>query len=141
MERQGELVLDGPRAKFSEVSKGQRTVLAGGTSSIDFSSCMTVAKYEVYWQRPLVAYRDQKSGVAKVLPHAPLGYLTAMMSKNQQLEKPITLWPRLLYRTIPQAALGFPVQGMTDHGAQNAAMCCTLRCPYLWVSPLPRTFG
>ena len=37
---------------------------------------MRVGKHEVYWHRPLVAYRT-KSGRAAVLPDAPLGYLTA----------------------------------------------------------------
>ena len=139
----GELVLDGPRAKFSDVQKTQRVVQAGGTYFYRFLfPAMTVGKYEVYWQRPLVAYRDQKSGVAKVLAQAPLGYLTAYDARKQQLDKPITLWPRLLRRTIPQAALVFQAKGMAEHGAQNARNVLQLfDANMLWGKPLPRSFA
>jgi hypothetical protein len=65
---------------------------------------MRVGKHEVYWHRPLVAYRDAAGHVA-VLPDAPLGYLTAYDADKPRLDRAIELWPRMQRRAVLEAAL------------------------------------
>ncbi len=66
-----------------------RTVQAGGLFGyrVQFPA-RRVGKYEVYWHRPLVAYRDA-AGEVQVLPDAPLGYLTAYDAAMPRPDKAI----------------------------------------------------
>jgi hypothetical protein len=99
------LLLDGPTATPEQLKHAMRTVQAGGLFGYRFQwPAMRVGKYEVYWHRPLVAYRDAKGDV-QVLTDAPLGYLTAYDAANPRPEKAVELWPRVQQRALPTAAL------------------------------------
>jgi hypothetical protein len=99
------LLLDGPNASPDQLKHAMRTVQAGGLYGYRFLwPAMRVGKHEVYWHRPLVAYRDAK-GEVQVLPDAPLGYLTAYEADEPRLDKAIELWPRIRQRALPTATL------------------------------------
>jgi hypothetical protein len=103
--REPELVLDGPRATPAEIRKAMRRVKAGGAFGYRFVfPAMRVGEHEIYWHRPLVAYRDA-AGEAAVLPDAPLGYLTAYDDEKLRLDRAVELWPRLQQRPVLVAAL------------------------------------
>jgi hypothetical protein len=80
-------------------------VKSGGVFGYRFiSPAMRVGLHEVYWHRPLVAYRSTE-GETRVLPDAPLGYLTAYSVDKPKLAKPLEFWPRIQWRSIPTAVL------------------------------------
>ena len=65
------LLLDGPHATPEQLKNAMRTVQAGGLFGYRFQfPAMRVGEHEVYWHRPLVAYRD-KAGEPIVMPDAP----------------------------------------------------------------------
>jgi hypothetical protein len=100
-----ELLLDGPRASTDDIMRAKHTVLAGGAFAYRFVfPAMRVGRHEVYWHRPLVAYRDAAGEVA-VLPDAPLGYMTAYDADKPRLDRPVELWPRMHRRPVLVAAL------------------------------------
>jgi len=99
------LLLDGPHASSRDIERAMRTIQAGGVFGYRFLfPAMRVGKHEVYWHRPLVAYRDA-AGEATVLPAAPLGYLTAYDAEKPRLDRAVELWPRLQQRPVLLAAL------------------------------------
>jgi hypothetical protein len=101
----GEPVLDGPHASPADIKRAMRRVQEGGVFSYRFIfPAMRVGKHEVYWHRPLVAYRDA-AGEAVVLPDAPQGYVTAYDADKPRLDRAIELWPRLQQRPVLLAAL------------------------------------
>jgi hypothetical protein len=100
-----EPVLDGPHASPADIERAVRRIKEGGVFGYRFIfPAMRVGQHEVYWHRPLVAYRDA-AGEAAVLPEAPLGYLTAYDADKVRLDRAIELWPRLQQRPILVAAL------------------------------------
>jgi hypothetical protein len=100
-----ELLLDGPNASPADIKRAMRAVEAGGLFGYRFLfPAMRVGKHEVYWHRPLVAYRDTAGEVA-VLPDAPLGYLTAYDAGKARLDRSMELWPRMQHRQMLVAAL------------------------------------
>ena len=66
---------------------------------------MRVGEHEVYWHRPLVAFRSLENSEAVLLPDAPLGYLTAYPFDKPRLDRAVELWPRLLDRPLHRAAV------------------------------------
>jgi hypothetical protein len=103
--QRAEPVLDGPHASPADIQRAVRTIKEGGVFSYRFLfPAMRVGKHEVYWHRPLVAYRDA-AGEAVVLPDAPLGYLTAYDADKPRLDRAVELWPRLQKRPVLLAAL------------------------------------
>src|SRR6516162_5018937 len=100
-----EPVLDGPHASPADIQRAMQKVKEGGVFGYRFIfPAMRVGQHEVYWHRPLVAYRDA-AGEAAVLPDAPLGYLTAYDADKVRLDRAIELWPRLQQRPVLLAAL------------------------------------
>jgi hypothetical protein len=101
----GEPVLDGPRASPADIKRAMQKIKQGGVFAYRFMfPAMRVGQHEVYWHRPLVAYRGA-AGEAMVLPDAPLGYLTAYDADKPRLDRAIELWPRLQQRPVLLAAL------------------------------------
>lgn len=99
------LLLDGPHATPEQLKHAMRTVQAGGLFGYRFQwPAMRVGRHEVYWHRPVVAFRDAQ-GNPQLLPDAPLGYLTAYDADGPRPDKAIELWPRLLHRPLAAAAL------------------------------------
>jgi hypothetical protein len=103
--RDAELILDGPHASPAEIKLAMKTVLKGGVFGYRFLfPAMRVGKHEVYWHRPLVAFRNS-AGEATVLPDAPLGFLTAYDADKPRLDRAVELWPRMQKRPVLLAAL------------------------------------
>ncbi len=101
-----ELLLDGPRAKPDDFQHVADRLAAGGLFGYRMIyPAMRVGPHEVYWHRPLVAFRSPGNGDAVLLPDAPLGYLTAYAFDKPRLERAVELWPRLLDRPMHRAAV------------------------------------
>ena len=107
-----ELLLDGPRAMPEDFQRVADRLAAGGLFGYRMIyPAMRVGTHEVYWHRPLVAYRSPGNplaggGEAVLLHDAPLGYFTAYPFDNPRLERAVELWPRLLDRPLHRAAIG-----------------------------------
>jgi hypothetical protein len=100
-----ELVLDGPHASPADIKRAMEKIHAGGVFGYRFLfPAMRVGKHEVYWHRPLVAYRNA-AGEPVMLADAPLGYLTAYDADKPRLDRAIELWPRMQRRPVLLAAL------------------------------------
>lgn len=100
-----QLLLDGPMATPEQLKQAMRTVEAGGLFGYRFQfPAMRVGKHELYWHRPLIAFRDKK-GEAQVLHDSPTGYLTAYDASAPRPDKAVELWPRIRNRPLPVAAL------------------------------------
>ena len=99
------LLLNGPTAKPDEIKQALHLTKAGGVFGYRFIyPAMRIGLHEVYWHRPLVSYLTPE-GEPRVLPNAPLGYLTAYQADKPKLDKAIELWPRIQQRSIPTAVL------------------------------------
>ena len=73
-----ELLLDGPGADREELNRAAGALQSGGQFGYRFFfPPMRVGKYEVFWHRPLVAFRDAKTNQPRLLDDAPAGYFTA----------------------------------------------------------------
>jgi hypothetical protein len=92
---QYEVLLDGPRAGADAIEESNRRVLMGGLFGYRFQyPAMRVGRHEVYWHRPLVAYRPHGGGAPVVLPDPLQGYLTAYHTDAPEEGRPVELWPR-----------------------------------------------
>ncbi len=101
-----ELLLDGPRATPADLQYVADRLAAGGLFGYRMIyPAMRVGQHEVYWHRPLVAFRSQASGEAELLPDAPLGYFTAYRFDKPRLDRAVELWPRMLDRPLHREAV------------------------------------
>jgi hypothetical protein len=92
-------LLDGPNAERKALIAAARTLEGGGVFGYRFLyPPMRIGRHEVFWHRPLVAWRSAERDRTEVLDDAPLGYLTAYDAGARKLDRPIELWPRLLRR-------------------------------------------
>lgn len=106
-----QLLLDGPNATHEQIKSAFHTVKAGGLFGYRFIyPAMRAGQHEVYWHRPLVAYRT-RAGEVKLVPDSPLGYLTAYLADKPKLDNSIELWPRIERRSIPTAVLNLQPSG------------------------------
>ncbi|HKB39646.1 MAG TPA: hypothetical protein VKD72_24625, partial [Gemmataceae bacterium] len=95
-------LLDGPNATPHDIHQALHTVEQGGLFGYRFLyPPMRIGKYEVYWHRPLIAFRSSSTGQPEVFPGGPAGYLTASRSAADVVE----LWPRFLRREPHLAAV------------------------------------
>jgi hypothetical protein len=93
------LLLDGPTASHDALCHAHQMVKQGGLFGYRFQfPALRVGRYEIYWHRPIVAFRDPDTSQATILPAAPLGYITAYQADAPDLARPIELWPRLRHR-------------------------------------------
>src|SRR5262249_52692822 len=104
---------------------------------------MRVGPYELYWHRPLVAFRSPRSGHVTTIYDAPLGYLTAYPADRPEPDKPVAvLWPRMLERPdhVENVALFRRAWG---EGARTALLNVRklLEAHELRGGPLPRSFA
>lgn len=94
-----DLLLDGPLADREQLARAAQALRAGGQFGYRFYfPPMQAGDYEVFWQRPLVAFHDPKTDKARVLEDAPTGYLTAYRSRKPDLARPVELWPEFQQR-------------------------------------------
>ena len=141
--RHYQLLLDGPQASREQLERAAEALRAGGHFGYRFHfPGMRVGMHEVYWQRPLVAYRSAETKEIKVLSEAPLGCLTAYCAANPRLDEPIELWPRVLDRPAYRlAALDF-VRSAEHHDHLRAInLRKLLNAWQLRGGPLPRSFA
>jgi hypothetical protein len=97
--RDGELILDGPRASRAEIKRAAARVLAGGAFLYAFRfPPMRIGTHEAFWQRPLAACAFPERGVTQLLDVELPGYITAYDSERSGYESPVELYPRLLRR-------------------------------------------
>jgi len=100
------LLLDGPRATPGDLQHVAKSLAAGGLFGYRMIyPAMRVGEHEVYWHRPLVAFRSPASGEAVLLPDAPQGFLTAYPFAKPRLDRAVELWPRMLDRPLHRAAV------------------------------------
>jgi len=138
------LLLDGPTATPAAIERAREVVHEGGVFGYRFFfPPMRVGAYDVFWQRPLVAYVSPGSDRVTVLDPSPAGYLTAYPAASRDLSGAVELYPRLLQRPTELAAVtGFPhLHDQTPR--QTAHNILALRTA--WLSrgqrPLERSFA
>lgn len=99
-DRDFRLVLDGPHADADTIRRVARKVDAGGLYGYRIiAPGMQVGEHEIYWHRPLIAYRTP-AGHVMSLDDGPTGYLTAYDAAHPDLSQSIDLWPRVLQRPL-----------------------------------------
>lgn len=139
-----QLLLDGPKATRKEIEQAADRVVEGGLFQYRFQfPAMRVGWYEVYWQRPLVAYLCHETGKPELLSDAPRGYLTAYRADSPDLSRPVELWPRLLRRDVYLSALQ-DLDSPHDHYKHQTPLNILrlLNSWQLWGKrPLPRSFA
>jgi hypothetical protein len=92
-------ILDGPAASADDIRRAAEIVAAGGTFGYRFLwPAMCVGRHELYWHRPLVAYRDPRTKQPVLIDSAPVGYLTAYDTNSKKIAERVELWPRFLRR-------------------------------------------
>jgi hypothetical protein len=105
------LLLDGPTATPAQLTHAMRVIDAGGLFGYRFQfPAMRVGRHEVYWHRPLVAYRTP-AGEPAVLTDGPSGYLTAYPADDPRPDRAVELWPRFRRRPLALAALALREPG------------------------------
>ena len=137
------LLLDGPLATRDRLKHATHITTAGGLFGYRFQfPAMRVGVHEVYWHRPLVAYRGT-DGQPVVMPDGPTGYLTAYPADRPNPAKAVELWPRFHRRPVAVAAL---LPDTTDgkgfaHGRHLRQVRELLDAFNKWGKPLPRSFA
>jgi hypothetical protein len=138
-----QLLLDGPAASREQMETAARIVAQGGTFRYRFQfPAMRVGLYEVYWQRPLVAYWNTVKNEAETLLDAPLGYFTAYQLDNLDINHPVELWPRL-QRREPYLFTLRNFNHLGEHYKRQTSqnILKVLDSYQLMVKPLPRGFA
>jgi hypothetical protein len=117
------LLLDGPAADRRAIERAAAMVGEGGHFGYRFFfPPMHVGRHAIFWHRPLVACLGAASSLPEVVPHAPLGYLTAYSGDRPDPSRAVELWPRLLARRPHLAALfGFSAVGRIGNPSSNQA--------------------
>jgi hypothetical protein len=114
------LVLDGPLATAGDIVQARHLLHRGGLFGYRFQfPAMRIGRHEIYWHRPLVAYRHPQTGKPAVLPDAPLGYLTAYSVDKPDLKKPIEFWPCVEQRPGHSAAVTLFDRNHVQHPHQT----------------------
>ncbi len=115
------LLLDGPKANPKQLREAEAALIGGGLFGYRFVfPAMHVGSYEIYWQRPVVAF-SKTDGKIEVLRDAPTGYLTAYRSDAIDLDHPVEIWPRLLRRDVYLSAL-HDFESAHDHYRHQTAL-------------------
>ena len=115
------LCLDGPHAGRTELEHAAAALRGGGQFGYRMQfPAMRVGNHEVYWHRPLVAFRDPVSHQVNVLDDAPKGYLTAYPVKTRNLSQHVELWPRIQERPLHRAGMRLARARRTAFGFRTA---------------------
>jgi hypothetical protein len=121
---EGRLLLDGPDATRAQIERAAEEVRAGGVFGYRFLfPAMRVGRYEVFWQRPLVACLPAGADRPVVIHESPLGSLVANIAGHAQQGATIELWPRMLARE-PYEAAATLFNHASDPKSQETARNC-----------------
>ena len=139
------LLLNGPQADPAALKRAAKVLQQGGSFGYRFQyPAMRVGQHEIYWHRPLVAYRSAQTDQPELLADAPLGYLTAYRAERPQPAKPILLWPRLQKRSAQMAAIR-ALDGTPEYQAHRIALQNVRNLLTAWSlqgeKPLERSFA
>jgi hypothetical protein len=136
-------ILDGPKAGSEALHAAIEALKAGGSFGYRFFyPPMQVGRHELFWHRPLAAFRNAESGHAELLANAPLGYFTAYDAVSPDLGNAIELWPRPLQRQQESAALEIYHHARTAVPHQDAFnVRKLLESRRLFGAPLPPSFA
>jgi Peptidase family M28 len=98
--RDGDLILDGPRATRADLRRAADRLLQGGLFLYRFQfPAMRVGRHEVYWHRPLCACSLPGRNETQLLDLDLNGYLTAYDTERPDyVRRPVELYPRVLRR-------------------------------------------
>ncbi len=119
--QEGRLLLDGPQATTHDICAAHDVIVEGGLFGYRFQfPAMRVGRHEIYWHRPLAAFRSSETKQPTVLPSAPLGYLTAYDADKPDLDHPVEFWPRMLQREWHRAATDLFDRAHDDRRHQTA---------------------
>jgi hypothetical protein len=139
------VLLDGPRADYDAIARAGYRVSEGGTFGYRFVyPAMRVGRHELYWHRPLVAYRSGDEPDAVAVLAGPTGYLTAYRADRPDLDRPLELWPRLLHRGLHAANVRLFEHAQHDERQQRTLMNVRKLLDtwqLLGERPLPRSFA
>ena len=141
---EGELLLDGPNGSRKQIDRAAAEMIEGGIFRYRFQfPAMRVGSHEVYWHRPLVAFRPLHHGKIDLVDDAPLGYLTAYPIERPNLARPVDLYPRPLRRKVYLSALKYFDTTHDHYSHQTALNIVTLFDAWkaLGQRPLPRSFA
>jgi len=98
------LLLDGPHAARAELRRAAHDLAEGGVFGYRFLyPAIRVGRHEVYWHRPLVAFRSARTGEPAIMPDLLTGHLAAYPDAPKGAS--VELWPRLLLREAHLAGL------------------------------------
>jgi hypothetical protein len=101
-----ELLLDGPNASGKKLAEVEKIILEGGLFGYRFFyPPMCTGEYEVYLQRPLVAYLPAGYENAEIKTDMLTGYLTGYHKSDREMTHPVEMWPRILRRELYLSAL------------------------------------
>lgn len=100
------LLLDGPNATPGKIMNAETEVMQGGLFGYRFFfPPMRVGDYEIYWNRPLIAFASRTMSETKFLPDALHGFISAYKYGNFSPSQDIELWPRIQKRPAYLSAL------------------------------------
>ena len=139
-----ELLLDGAEASAEEIKKAESIIVKGGLFGYRFFyPPMSVGNYDVYWQRPIVAYLSHKNNEIEINPDALSGYILAYKKGNNSLSERVELYPSLLRRQQQLTALQNFNEKHDKYLHQTALNILNLsEQKYLFVEkPIPRSFA
>jgi hypothetical protein len=113
------LIIDGPNASPEEIYKAKNNVADGGLFGYRFFyPPMMVGEYQVYWHRPVVAYKSFKTDELEILPDSLSGYLACY---RNGYANPVKLWPRMSKDSVIMESLhGFEEEH--DYYANQTAL-------------------
>lgn len=101
-----ELLLDGMRAGKRKITETEKKLIGGGLFGFRFFyPPMQLGDYEIYLNRPLVAFVPDGSCEPVIKPEALTGYFTCYRSGDPGKSDFIELWPRLKQRDLYNSAL------------------------------------
>lgn len=137
-ENDGRLILDGPQATSEELHAAAERVKEGGVFGYRFQfPPMMVGRHEVFWHRPLAAYRPAGTADVQLLDDAPTGIIIANGKPDR-----VELWPRIRQRPERLAALGLFHRADDPHPNVTSLNVRKLfRAAELRREPLPRTMA
>lgn len=101
-----ELLLDGPGAGKQKMTEVEKILVDGGLFGYRFFyPPMRTGEYDIYLNRPLVAFLPENTSEPVIKPDSLYGYLTCYHRDDKKMIQPLELWPRMQKRDLHLSAL------------------------------------